>query len=83
MRSVIKKYSDHISVPVMMAKPPAAPKEGAKAGQGCAGRVPRAVNAATALWTRPRTEVSDDEYKAFYKHISHDFEDPDLVPQQG
>ncbi|MCB1696659.1 MAG: molecular chaperone HtpG [Pseudomonadales bacterium] len=75
VRSVIKKYSDHISVPVMMAKPPAAPKEGEKPARDAQVEY-EAVNAATALWTRPRTEVSDDEYKAFYKHISHDFEDP-------
>ena len=75
VRSVIKKYSDHISVPVMMAKPPAAPKEGEKPAKDAQVEY-EAVNAATALWTRPRTEVSDDEYKAFYKHISHDFEDP-------
>ena len=75
VRSVIKKYSDHISVPVMMAKPPAAPKEGEKPARDAQVEY-EAVNAATALWTRPRTEVSDDEYKAFYKHVSHDFEDP-------
>src|SRR4029450_3969833 len=34
------------------------------------------VNSAKALWTRPRTEISDDEYKEFYKHVSHDFDDP-------
>ena len=75
VRSVIKKYSDHISVPVMMAKPPAPAKEGEKpAGDGPVEY--QAINAATALWTRPRTEVSDEEYKEFYKHISHDFQDP-------
>nr|MBP6682934.1 molecular chaperone HtpG [Halioglobus sp.] len=75
VRSVIKKYSDHISVPVMMAKPPAPTKEGEKPA-GDAPAEYQAVNAATALWTRPRTEISDEEYKEFYKHISHDFQDP-------
>ncbi len=73
VRSVIKKYSDHISVPVMMleaAKPAA--EEGAEAPE----REYKAVNEATALWTRPRSEVSDEEYKAFYQHVSHDFEEP-------
>lgn len=88
VRSVIKKYSDHISVPVMMQEPPA-PAAGddddgadndkddnkAKAEPPAAPEY-KAVNEATALWTRPRSEVSDDEYKAFYKHVSHDFEDP-------
>ena len=74
VRSVIKKYSDHISVPVMMPEPPAA------AGNEDAAEVPaepewQAVNEAKALWTRSRSEVTDEEYQAFYKHISHDFED--------
>ena len=75
VRSVIKKYSDHISVPVMMVKPPAPPAEGEEAGQEQPAEY-EAVNEATALWTRPRGEVSDEEYREFYKHISHDFEDP-------
>lgn len=87
VRSVIKKYSDHISVPVMMQEPPAPvgddedgadnDKDDNKAkAEPPAAPEYKAVNEATALWTRPRSEVSDDEYKAFYKHVSHDFEDP-------
>jgi molecular chaperone HtpG len=75
VRSVIKKYSDHISVPVMMAKPAAPLEEGEKAPKKTEVEF-EAVNEATALWMRPRTDVSDDEYKAFYKHVSHDFEEP-------
>jgi len=75
VRSVIKKYSDHISVPVMMAKPPEPVAEGEEAPETPEIEY-EAINAATALWTRARTEVSDDEYKEFYKHVSHDFEDP-------
>ncbi|KZX53340.1 molecular chaperone HtpG [Halioglobus sp. HI00S01] len=75
VRSVIKKYSDHIAVPVMMLKPamPAAEDE-----EETVVEAPEyeAVNEATALWTRSRAEVSDEEYKEFYKHISHDFEEP-------
>ena len=87
VRSVIKKYSDHISVPVMMQEPPApagddedgadSDKDDNKAkAEPPAAPEYKAVNEATALWTRPRSEVSDDEYKAFYTHVSHDFEDP-------
>ncbi|HYW75978.1 MAG TPA: molecular chaperone HtpG [Gammaproteobacteria bacterium] len=65
LKSLIRKYSDHISVPVQMR---AAEEE--KKGEF------ETVNTATALWTRPRNEISDDEYKAFYKHVAHDFEDP-------
>ena len=75
VRSVIKKYSDHISVPVMMAKPPAPLAEGEEAPENPEVEY-EAVNAATALWTRSRTDVSDEEYHEFYKHVSHDFEDP-------
>ncbi|HDY82088.1 MAG: molecular chaperone HtpG [Gammaproteobacteria bacterium] len=75
VRSVIKKYSDHISVPVMMVVPPAPPAEGEEAPENPEIEY-EAVNAATALWTRSRTEVSDEEYHEFYKHVSHDFEDP-------
>ncbi len=83
VRSVIKKYSDHISVPVMMEKPaaPAAQSEEplAEDEEAPAADVApefEAVNEATALWTRSRSEVSDEEYQEFYKHISHDFEAP-------
>ncbi|MCB1677338.1 MAG: molecular chaperone HtpG [Halioglobus sp.] len=75
VRSVIKKYSDHISVPVMMQAPPAPPAEGEEKAQDEPAEY-AAVNEATALWTRPRAEVSDEEYKEFYKHVSHDFGDP-------
>ena len=71
VRSVIKKYSDHISVPVMMPVAQDADDEGEKK------EAPswEAINEATALWTRPKADVSDDEYQSFYKHISHDFDD--------
>tara|TARA_R110002110_G_scaffold66978_1_gene183073 strand:+ start:177936 stop:179849 length:1914 start_codon:yes stop_codon:yes gene_type:complete len=75
VRSVIKKYSDHISVPVMMLKP-AAPAPDGEEAEAPAEPEYEAINEATALWTRSRGEVSDDEYKAFYKHVSHDFDEP-------
>jgi len=77
VRSVIKKYSDHISVPVEMRK--AAPAVDAEEESEATEAVTpeyEAVNEATALWTRSRSEVSEDEYKAFYQHVSHDFEAP-------
>ena len=77
VRSVIKKYSDHISVPVMMEKtPPAAGEDEGEESEAPAAPEFEAVNEATAMWTRSRSEVSDEEYKEFYKHVSHDFEDP-------
>ena len=74
LRNLVRKYSDHISVPVRMAKE-------MPAGEDDADKAPEApewesVNEATALWTRSRSEISDEEYREFYKHVSHDFEDP-------
>ena len=70
LRSIIKKYSDHISLPVVMLKE--------QHGDDAEKKEPEdeVVNTAKALWTRSRTDLSDDEYKEFYKHISHDFSDP-------
>lgn len=64
LRSLIKKYSDHISTPIRMPE----------TGEGKTGR--ETVNSATALWLRNKQEITDDDYKAFYKHVAHDFEDP-------
>lgn len=80
LRSLIKRYSDHISVPVEMLKTPtntAIPDEDGKEPAE-EESVPEfeAVNDATALWACPRNELKDDDYQEFYKHISHDFEDP-------
>ncbi len=68
LRSLIRKYSDHIAFPVLM--PPVAPPE------DDAEPADEAVNSAQALWTRPRSEITDEEYLEFYKHVSHDFQDP-------
>ncbi|MGM0952499.1 MAG: molecular chaperone HtpG [Pseudomonadota bacterium] len=67
LRNLVKKYSDHISFPVIMKSE--SEEEGEKGKD-------ETVNDATALWTLPRTEIKDEEYKEFYKHIAHDFEDP-------
>ncbi|MCO1335544.1 molecular chaperone HtpG [Microbulbifer sp. OS29] len=76
LRSIIKKYSDHIAIPVEMLKEEApATEEGEEQKEEKAPEF-EAVNAAQALWTRPRSEVKSEEYKEFYKHISHDFDDP-------
>ena len=75
LRSIIKKYSDHIAIPVQMEKiqPPAGEGEEPKADQAPEWE---AINDAKALWTKSRSEVSDDEYNEFYRHISHDFAEP-------
>lgn len=71
LRSIIKKYSDHIAIPVVMQKPvPIDDENKDKAPED------EVINTATALWTRSRSDVTDEEYKEFYKHVSHDFTDP-------
>ncbi len=76
LRSIVKRYADHLSIPVMMEKPDyGEQEEGEDKSDGSAAEY-ESVNAAKALWTRSRTELEDDEYKEFYKHISHDFADP-------
>ena len=73
LRSVIGKYSDHISIPVELWKAPeAAEGEDKPATEGSWEQ----VNRATALWTRSAKEIKEEEYKEFYKHVSHDYEEP-------
>ncbi len=71
LRSIITSYSDHIDFPVIMDKAIEAEEEG-----GEAKVEEETVNQASALWTRPRSEIKEDEYREFYKHVAHDFEDP-------
>jgi molecular chaperone HtpG len=74
LRSIVKKYADHISIPVMMEKQDFGSDEGkAKKTKEVTYET---VNSAKALWTRPRADVTDAEYIEFYKHVSHDFSDP-------
>ena len=76
LRNLVNKYSDHIAFPVEMLQqePPAATDESGEEDEKALEY--EAVNSAKALWTRPRTEIDDDEYREFYKHIAHDFQDP-------
>ncbi|MDH0798241.1 MULTISPECIES: molecular chaperone HtpG [Pseudomonas] len=71
LRNIIKKYSDHIALPIEL------PKEQTVAeGEEASAVEWETVNRASALWTRPRTEIKDEEYQEFYKHIGHDYENP-------
>lgn len=77
LRSIIKKYSDHIDTPVVMQveKPPV--EEGDDQAEAQVQEPEdEVVNKATALWACSRSEIKDEEYKEFYKHISHDWEEP-------
>lgn len=71
LRNIIKKYSDHIALPIEL------PKESTAAeGEEAPAQEWETVNRASALWTRPRTEIKDEEYQEFYKHVGHDYENP-------
>lgn len=70
LRSIIKKFSDHIAFPIRMVKEVFDEKEKQEPPEE------ETVNQGSALWMRSKSEVSEEEYNAFYKHVSHDFEDP-------
>ncbi len=70
LRAIIRKYSDHIVQPIVMKK------EEWKDGSEVVTDEDETINQASALWARSKSEISDDEYKAFYKHVGHDYEDP-------
>jgi molecular chaperone HtpG len=73
LRSIITAYSDHIDFPVIMDKTVEADPE---EENGETSIEEETVNQASALWTRARSEIKDDEYREFYKHVAHDYEDP-------
>ncbi len=92
LKSIVTKYSDHISVSVEMLTPEVPAVEAQEEKKDDEGNVIQpaveareaipakweAVNKATALWTREKADITEDEYKEFYKHVSHDFADPML-----
>jgi molecular chaperone HtpG len=70
LRAIIRKYSDHISLPIVM------PAEKRGEGEGAQEAGWETVNQAAALWTRPKNEISDQDYTEFYRHIASDYADP-------
>jgi molecular chaperone HtpG len=79
LKGLITKYSDHIALPIKMLQEVAVEVEEDKKGDEDKVEVKKeweTVNKAKALWLRPKSEITDEEYKEFYKHISHDFSDP-------
>ena len=72
LRTILRKYSDHISIPIVMEK------EAVPGKQADTGEVDKReqVNRAAALWTRPKSEIKAEQYDEFYKHVAHDFEAP-------
>jgi molecular chaperone HtpG len=72
LRSLIRKYSDHIVQPILMKKE----EWNQEKGEQVVSDELETVNQASALWARSKNDISDDEYKAFYKHVGHDFDEP-------
>ena len=70
LRSIIRKYSDHIVQPIVMKK------EEFKDGKDVVAEEDETVNKASALWARSKSDITEDEYKEFYKHVGHDYEEP-------
>ena len=72
LREILRKYSDHIALPIRMVKERWDEETKAMKATG----EEETVNQASALWARPKTEVTEDEYKAFYQHVAHDYQEP-------
>jgi len=76
LKSIVGKYSDHISLPILMRKEEWKEGEDDKGGEMVLTDEWETVNQASALWTRPKKDIADEQYKSFYRQISHDHEDP-------
>ncbi len=72
LRQIVRKYSDHITLPILMKQEKWDEEKKAQVETD----EDETVNQASALWARPKSEISDEQYKEFYKHVAHDFEDP-------
>ena len=72
LRQIVRKYSDHITLPILMKKE----EWNQEKGEQVISDEDETVNQASALWARAKSEIDDEQYKAFYKHVAHDFEDP-------
>ena len=70
LKSIVRKYSDHITLPIVMKK------EDWKDGEQVVTEEDETVNQANALWVRSKSDITEEQYKEFYKHVAHDFEDP-------
>jgi molecular chaperone HtpG len=78
IRSIVRKFSDHISLPIVMDKEvmPSMDEEEGEEAKPVAQIEEETINSASALWTKARQEISEEDYNQFYKHVGHDFQDP-------
>ena len=79
IRSIVRKFSDHISLPIVMDKevmPSMEEEEESEEAKPVAQIEEETINSASALWTKARQDISEEDYNQFYKHVGHDFQDP-------
>ncbi len=78
IRSIVRKFSDHISLPILMDKEimPSMEEEEGEEAKPVAQIEEETINSASALWTKARQDISEEDYNQFYKHVGHDFQDP-------
>lgn len=75
LRALVRKYSDHVAFPIRMPKESGSAQEDGDEAKADAAAEWETANDASALWTRPKSEISDEEYQNFYKSLGHDFND--------
>lgn len=76
LKTIIRKYSDHITLPILMKKSEWKEGENGAGGEMVPTDEDETINKASALWARSKTDITEEEYQEFYKHVSHDFENP-------
>lgn len=76
LKTIVRKYSDHITLPIVMKKSEWKDGENGEGGQMVATDEDETINKASALWARSKSDISEEEYNEFYKHVSHDYENP-------
>jgi molecular chaperone HtpG len=76
LKTIIRKYSDHITLPIVMKKSEWKDGEDGKGGEMVQTDEDETINKASALWARSKNDITEDEYHEFYKHVSHDYENP-------
>lgn len=76
LKTIVRKYSDHITLPIVMKKTEWKDGENGEGGQMVTTDEDETINRASALWARSKSDITEEEYNEFYKHVSHDYENP-------
>ncbi|MEZ0330329.1 MAG: molecular chaperone HtpG, partial [Methylophilaceae bacterium] len=76
LKTIVRKYSDHITLPIVMKKSEWKDGENGEGGNMVSTDEDETINTASALWARSKSDITEEEYNEFYKHVSHDYENP-------